>query len=46
MAPLALTDTTIRLSDKQKTRLMVGLDPFNQPDPNWEVPGCAGCAGI
>ncbi|WP_247311594.1 D-alanyl-D-alanine-carboxypeptidase/endopeptidase AmpH [Bradyrhizobium sp. 141] len=38
IAPLALTDTTTRLSDEQKMRLMVGLDPFNQPDPNWEVP--------
>lgn len=38
VAPLALADTTTRLSGKQKPRLMVGLDPFNQPDPNWEVP--------
>ncbi|PPQ16415.1 D-alanyl-D-alanine-carboxypeptidase/endopeptidase AmpH [Bradyrhizobium sp. AC87j1] len=38
VGPLGLSDTTTRLSDRQKPRLMVGLDPFNKPDPNWEVP--------
>lgn len=36
--PLQLRDTTTSLSDAQKKRLMVGLDPFNRPDPNDEVP--------
>jgi D-alanyl-D-alanine-carboxypeptidase/D-alanyl-D-alanine-endopeptidase len=38
MAPLGMDDTTLHLSDQQKPRLMVGLDPFNHPDPNWEAP--------
>ncbi|MDH2384435.1 D-alanyl-D-alanine-carboxypeptidase/endopeptidase AmpH [Bradyrhizobium sp. CER78] len=38
IAPLQLADTTLRLSDAQRPRLMVGLDPFGKPDPNWEVP--------
>jgi len=38
VGPLGLTDTGTRLSPAQKTRLMAGLDPLNQPDPNWEVP--------
>ncbi len=37
-APLGLPDTTLRLSEQQKGRLMKGLDPLNQPDPNSEVP--------
>ncbi|KWV52963.1 beta-lactam-binding protein [Bradyrhizobium macuxiense] len=38
IAPLRLADTTLRLSDAQRPRLMVGLDPFGKRDPNWEVP--------
>jgi D-alanyl-D-alanine-carboxypeptidase/D-alanyl-D-alanine-endopeptidase len=37
-APLGLGDTVTALSDQQKSRLMVGLDPFDKPDPNLEVP--------
>lgn len=47
IAPLALKDTTLRLSDQQKPRLMTGLDPFNQPDPNVEAPDImAASAGV
>lgn len=46
-APLALKDTVLRLSDQQKPRLMTGLDPFNKPDPNVEVPDImAASAGV
>lgn len=38
VAPLQLKDTTTHLSDAQRKRLMAGLDPFNRPDPNDEVP--------
>ncbi len=47
IAPLALKDTTLRLSDQQKPRLMTGLDPFNKPDPNIEAPDImAASAGV
>jgi D-alanyl-D-alanine-carboxypeptidase/D-alanyl-D-alanine-endopeptidase len=47
IAPLALKDTTLRLSDQQKPRLMTGLDPFNKPDPNVEAPDImAASAGV
>ncbi|AEC19452.1 beta-lactam binding protein AmpH [Pusillimonas sp. T7-7] len=36
--PVGLTDTTNVLNDEQKTRLMTGLDPFQNPDPNATVP--------
>jgi D-alanyl-D-alanine-carboxypeptidase/D-alanyl-D-alanine-endopeptidase len=36
-APLDMGDTVLRLSQAQKTRLMIGLDPFGKPDPNWEA---------
>lgn len=36
-APLGMADTVARLSDAQKPRLMTGLDPFGNPDPNWEA---------
>ena len=32
IAPLGLNDTTLRLSEAQKPRLMTGLDPFNKPE--------------
>lgn len=35
--PLGMADTTLRLSEAQKPRLMTGLDPFGKPDPNWEA---------
>ncbi|MDX3807592.1 D-alanyl-D-alanine-carboxypeptidase/endopeptidase AmpH [Bosea thiooxidans] len=35
--PLGMADTTLRLSETQKPRLMTGLDPFGKPDPNWEA---------
>ena len=35
--PLGMADTSLRLSDAQKSRLMTGLDPFGKPDPNWEA---------
>ena len=35
--PLGMADTTLRLSDEQKPRLMTGLDPFGKPDPNREA---------
>jgi len=37
--PLGMADTTLRLSEAQKPRLMTGLDPFGKPDPNWEASG-------
>jgi len=37
-APLGLTDTTLSLSEQQNARLMIGLDPFGKPDPNWKAP--------
>ncbi|WP_459616536.1 D-alanyl-D-alanine-carboxypeptidase/endopeptidase AmpH [Bordetella sp. 2513F-2] len=37
LRPAGLTDTAITLDDAQKKRLMIGLDPFGQPDPNVEV---------
>ena len=47
IAPLALKDTTLRLSVQQKPRLMTGLDPFNKPDPNSEAPDImAASAGV
>lgn len=47
IAPLALKDTTLRLSDQQKPRLMTGLDPFNKPDANVEAPDImAASAGV
>lgn len=47
ITPLALKDTTLRLSDQQKPRLMTGLDPFNKPDPNAEAPDImAASAGV
>lgn len=47
IAPLAMSDTTLHLSDQQKPRLMTGLDPFNKPDPNWEAPDIMGpSAGV
>jgi D-alanyl-D-alanine-carboxypeptidase/D-alanyl-D-alanine-endopeptidase len=47
IAPLALKDTTLHLSDRQKPRLMTGLDPFNKPDPNAEAPDVmAASAGV
>lgn len=36
-APLGMADTTLRLSEAQKPRLMTGLDPFGKSDPNWEA---------
>lgn len=36
--PAGMSDTTTTLSDEQKKRLMVGLDPFNKNDPNNAVP--------
>jgi D-alanyl-D-alanine-carboxypeptidase/D-alanyl-D-alanine-endopeptidase len=36
--PAGLTDTTNVLSDEQRARLMTGLDPFDNPDPNATVP--------
>ncbi|ALM81976.1 D-alanyl-D-alanine-carboxypeptidase/endopeptidase AmpH [Bordetella sp. N] len=38
LKPAGLTDTTNVLSDDQKKRLMVGLDPMNKPDPNAPAP--------
>ncbi|MGX1789938.1 D-alanyl-D-alanine-carboxypeptidase/endopeptidase AmpH [Bosea sp. NPDC055332] len=35
--PLGMADTTLRLSEAQKSRLMTGLDPFGKPDPNWDA---------
>jgi D-alanyl-D-alanine-carboxypeptidase/D-alanyl-D-alanine-endopeptidase len=47
IAPLGLNDTTLRLSEAQKPRLMTGLDPFNKPDPNWDAPDIMGpSAGV
>lgn len=47
IAPLALKDTTLRLTDQQKRRLMTGLDPFNKPDPNVVAPDImAASAGV
>lgn len=47
IAPLALKDTTLRLSDQQKPRLLTGLDPFDKPDPNVEAPDImAASAGV
>jgi len=47
IAPLGLNDTTLRLSEAQKPRLMTGLDPFNKSDPNWETPDIMGpSAGV
>lgn len=37
-APLGLSDTTLSLSERQNARLMIGLDPFGKPDPNWKAP--------
>lgn len=36
--PIGLKDTGNELNDDQKKRLMTGLDPFNNPDPNAMVP--------
>ena len=36
--PAGMTDTTNVLTEAQKKRLMTGLDPFDKPDPNAEVP--------
>src|SRR5690606_13968211 len=38
LAPAGLSDTTNVLNDAQQKRLMTGLDPLNQPDPNASVP--------
>jgi len=38
LAPAGLSDTTNVLNDEQQKRLMTGLDPLNQPDPNAIVP--------
>lgn len=36
--PAGLVDTTNKLNPQQEKRLMVGLDPFDKPDPNAPVP--------
>lgn len=36
-APLGMADTVARLTEQQKPRLMVGLDPLGNRDPNWEA---------
>ncbi len=47
IAPRGLADTTLQLSEAQKPRLMVGLDPFGKPDPNFEAPPVmAASAGV
>ncbi|MCD0503150.1 D-alanyl-D-alanine-carboxypeptidase/endopeptidase AmpH [Bordetella petrii] len=38
LKPAGMADTGNVLSDAQKPRLMVGLDPFDKPDPNAAVP--------
>jgi len=38
LKPAGLADTTNVLDDQQQKRLMTGLDPMNQPDPNAPVP--------
>lgn len=38
LGPAGLADTTNVLNEEQKKRLMTGLDPMNQPDPNAPVP--------
>lgn len=45
--PLGMADTVVTLSDAQKPRLMVGLDLFGKPDPNWpNTPIMAASGGI
>ncbi|HYG43576.1 MAG TPA: D-alanyl-D-alanine-carboxypeptidase/endopeptidase AmpH [Bordetella sp.] len=38
LKPAGLADTTNTLDDAQKKRLMTGLDPFGNPDPNAAAP--------
>lgn len=45
LQPLGLKDTTLRLSEEQLRRQMVGIDTTGKPDPNVDVPSTMAASG-
>ncbi len=44
--PLRMSDTTISLSDEQKSRLATGVSIIGLPTTNWDFDALAGCGAI